>query len=133
MITIPPQHRSIFSIAHRSWQQYRQAHCEEAIEPNHGASMAPMLYHRCLATVTNDRIADLQGLTSASEAPDLAPMQSLIEELQQDNVQQIWERYQMEYCQFESQYFGQSMRSQSCVTRLSQSRLRHLKIMMDSH
>jgi uncharacterized protein YecT (DUF1311 family) len=132
MIHIPQQYRSMFAIAERDWRRYRQAHCEAVIGPFVGGSMVPMLYHRCLAIVTNDRIADLQGLAPPSDASEGDQMQSLMAELQQNDVQQIWDRYQAEYCQFELQYFSQSKHRQSCITRLSQTRLRHLKIMMDS-
>jgi uncharacterized protein YecT (DUF1311 family) len=132
MIVLSQRYRSRFEIAERDWRRYRQAHCQEVISPFVGGSMVPMLYHRCLAIVTNDRIADLQGLAPPSDVSAGDPIQSLITELQQNDVQQIWNRYQAEYCQFESQYFSQSTRRQSCVTRLSQNRLRHLKIMMDS-
>ncbi|MGI0490784.1 lysozyme inhibitor LprI family protein [Alkalinema pantanalense CENA528] len=129
---LPQRYRPMFTIAENDWRRYRQRHCDAMIEPFTGASMAPMLYHRCLATVTNDRIADLQGLTPVSDSPDVDQIQSLITELKQDPVQQIWNRYQAEYCQFEAQAFRQSPRSQSCPSRLSQARLRHLKAMMES-
>ncbi|MBD2327549.1 lysozyme inhibitor LprI family protein [Alkalinema sp. FACHB-956] len=132
MPLLPQPHRSKFALAESHWRQYRQMHCDAVIEPFAGASMAPMLYHRCLATVTNDRIADLQGLAPASEPSEDTPMQSLIAELKQDQVQRIWNRYQAEYCQFEAQSFRQLPRSQSCIPRLNQARLRHLKAMMES-
>lgn len=121
------QHGRAFKNAEMVWQDYHRAHCDELVEPVKEGSMAPMVYHRCLAKLNNDRIADLKGI--ATYEPDEDVRSQLTP--QQDKIQQLWDRYQAEYCKFESQFFGNQMRTKQCPTRLSQARLRHLKEMMN--
>ncbi len=45
-----------------TWQSYRELHCQESSEPFKSGSIYPLLYNNCLATLSNDRIADLQGV-----------------------------------------------------------------------
>ncbi|PHJ60938.1 hypothetical protein VF14_15835 [Nostoc linckia z18] len=123
------QYQSTFAIAQKYWQEYREAHCTELVEPFQEGSMAPMLYHRCLARLNNDRIADLKGIAvyDSEDEPQQAPVTS-----GQDTTQALWERYQTQYCKFESRFFGSQTRSKQCPNRLNLGRLRHIKAMMNT-
>jgi uncharacterized protein YecT (DUF1311 family) len=63
------QYQQAFTMAQKHWQDYREAHCTELVEPFKEGSMSPMLYHRCLARLNNDRIADLKGIALMSPNP----------------------------------------------------------------
>jgi uncharacterized protein YecT (DUF1311 family) len=123
------QYQPTFTSAQKHWQNYRETHCTELIEPFKEGSMAPMLYHRCLARLNNDRIADLKGIAVYDPEDDRqrTPVTS-----KQDTTQLLWERYQTQYCKFESQLFGSQTRSKQCPNRLNLGRLRHLKAMMNT-
>jgi uncharacterized protein YecT (DUF1311 family) len=131
------QYQPTFTIAQKYWQDYREAHCNELVEPFKEGSMAPMLYHRCLARLNNDRIADLKGIAVYDPEDDptqysrgaatRTPVTS-----GQDTTQLLWERYQTQYCKFESQFFGSQTRSKQCPNRLNLGRLRHIKAMMNT-
>lgn len=123
------QYQPTFTIAQKYWQEYREAHCTELVEPFQEGSMAPMLYHRCLARLNNDRIADLKGIAvyDSEDEPQQAPVTS-----RQDTTQALWERYQTQYCKFESLFFGSQTRSKQCPNRLNLGRLRHIKAMMNT-
>ncbi|MBD2206988.1 DUF1311 domain-containing protein [Calothrix sp. FACHB-1219] len=123
------QYQPTFAIAQKHWQDYREAHCTELVEPFKESSMAPMLYHRCLARLNNDRIADLTGIAvyDSENEPQQAPVTS-----GQDTTQALWERYQTQYCKFESLFFGSQTRSKQCPNRLNLGRLRDIKAMMNT-
>ncbi|MBD2358098.1 DUF1311 domain-containing protein [Tolypothrix sp. FACHB-123] len=123
------QYQQTFMIAQKYWQEYREAHCTELVAPFQEGSISPMLYHRCLARLNNDRIADLKGIAvyDSEDEPQQAPVTS-----GQDTTQALWERYQTQYCKFESQFFGSQTRSKQCLNRLNLGRLRHLKAMMNT-
>ncbi|WP_260447004.1 lysozyme inhibitor LprI family protein [Nostoc sp. 2RC] len=123
------QYQQTFAIAQKYWQDYREAHCTELVEPLKEGSMAPMLYHRCLARLNNDRIADLKGIAvyDPEDEQQQAPVTS-----GQDTTQALWERYQTQYCKFESQFFGSQTRRKQCLNRLNLGRLRHIKAMMNT-
>ncbi|ABA23613.1 hypothetical protein Ava_4008 [Trichormus variabilis ATCC 29413] len=123
------QYQPTFGIAQKYWQDYREAHCTELVEPFQEGSMAPMLYHRCLARLNNDRIADLKGIAvyDSEDEAQQAPVTS-----GQDTTQALWERYQTEYCKFESLFFGSQTRSKQCPNRLNLGRLRHIKAMINT-
>jgi uncharacterized protein YecT (DUF1311 family) len=123
------QYQQAFTIAQKYWQDYREAHCTELVEPFKEGSMSPMLYHRCLARLNNDRIADLKGIAVYDSEDDQqrTPVTS-----EQDTTQLLWERYRTEYCKFESQFFGSRTRSKQCPNRLNLGRLRHIKAMMNT-
>ncbi len=123
------QYQPTFTIAQKYWQEYREAHCTELVEPFQEGSMAPMLYHRCLARLNNDRIADLKGIAvyDSEDEPQQAPVTS-----RQDTTQALWERYQTQYCKFESLFFGSQTRSKQCPNRLNLGRLHHIKAMMNT-
>ncbi|MBD2168809.1 DUF1311 domain-containing protein [Calothrix membranacea FACHB-236] len=123
------QYQQTFAIAQKYWQEYREAHCTELVAPFQEGSISPMLYHRCLARLNNDRIADLKGIAvyDSKDEQQQAPVTS-----GQDKTQALWERYQTQYCKFESRFFGSQTRSKQCPNRLNLGRLRHIKAMMNT-
>jgi uncharacterized protein YecT (DUF1311 family) len=51
--------------AERQWLVYRDIQCNAAGELYVGGSMKPMIYHQCMTTLTNNRIADLKSIYGA--------------------------------------------------------------------
>jgi uncharacterized protein YecT (DUF1311 family) len=48
--------------AQRLWIPFRDAHCEAEAAPYEGGSIQPLIRLSCLATITNQRTAQLQDL-----------------------------------------------------------------------
>jgi uncharacterized protein YecT (DUF1311 family) len=119
----------------KTWNSYRDNHCQDLGAPFRTGSIYPLLYNSCRARVTNDRIADLQAqsisqLTADVTAQRLAKLLSQ-EKLKNSSGQRQWLLYQAQHCQFES--LRSTERSQSvkqCRDRLAESRLRELEGMI---
>lgn len=110
----------------KTWLYFRTAHCQEVIEPFGNSSMVPLLYHNCLASVTLDRIADLQNLTTINISTKLAEIESNNSD---DRV--YWNRYRSQHCKFEAaQFTEKTRRFILCERRLTETRLRQLQEMM---
>jgi uncharacterized protein YecT (DUF1311 family) len=117
-----------------AWQRYRQAHCEAVVAPFKGGSIVPMLHHRCVARLNNDRIADLKGMapvpTSTNlETPELLAFVAELDK-NQDVTQQLWNRYQSQHCALEPRLLRDSARREPCPARLRKVRLRQVNDMI---
>ncbi|MBD2472421.1 DUF1311 domain-containing protein [Nostoc sp. FACHB-145] len=125
---IPPlQHQ--LAIADKSWQQFQTQHCQQLTQRLRNTPDFPIAASVCLAQLNNDRIADLKGIAvyDSEDEPQQAPVTS-----RQDTTQALWERYQTQYCKFESLFFGSQTRSKQCPNRLNLGRLHHIKAMMNT-
>ncbi|NMF60006.1 lysozyme inhibitor LprI family protein [Pseudanabaena yagii] len=127
--------RTQLKVIEKTWTSYRDNHCQEVSEPFREGSIYPLLYLSCLARVTNDRIADLQGTNNPKLTPD-ATAQRLAKILNQGNLknsagQRQWLQYQAQHCQFESLRFTErSQVVKQCRDRLAESRLRELEALV---
>lgn len=131
---IPEARQSQLKAIEQTWTSYRDTHCRELSAPFKGGSIYPLIYSSCLANVTNDRIADLQGKSNSQLKPD-ETAQRLAKILSQGNLkdsssQKLWQIYQAQHCQFDSLRFTESSSVKQCRDRLAESRLLQLEAMM---
>lgn len=119
----------------RTWQSYRELHCQESSEPFKSGSIYPLLYNNCLATLSNDRIADLQGVGEKSLTPaaTTARLRSILTQANVANspAQRQWQRYQQQHCQWASQHFTDSRYSRQCQQDLATRRIRQIQKTID--
>ena len=119
----------------KTWNSYRDAHCQDLSAPFRTGSIYPLLYNSCRARVTNDRIADLQAqsisqLTADVTTQRLAKLLSQ-EKLKNSSGQRQWLLYQARHCQFESLRSTERLPSvKQCRDRIAESRLRELEGMI---
>lgn len=91
------------SLTEEYWRAYRQAQCYTESDLFSGGSIQSMIYGRCMAQLTNQRIADLQNWEAdqplSLEAAE-AQMQQLLQALNQSDSdsQQYWEDYRESHC-----------------------------------
>lgn len=139
---IPEAKKVQLKAIEQTWTAYRDIHCQESSAPFRKGSIYPLLYHSCLARVTNERIADLQGTNQSKLTPD-ETAQRLAKILSQDKLknsdgQRQWLLYQAQHCQFESlssteQLQGLQGKSiKQCRDRLAEGRLRQLEAILFS-
>ncbi|WP_146138379.1 lysozyme inhibitor LprI family protein [Chamaesiphon polymorphus] len=121
-----PRDRAQLASIEKTWLHFRTAHCQEVIEPFGNSSMVPLLYHNCLSSVTLDRIADLQHLTTASISKKLVEIES------NNSIDRVhWHRYRSQHCKFEAAHFTKNtQRFALCEQRLTKTRRRQLQEMM---
>jgi hypothetical protein len=129
---LAPDLRTKLSEIDQVWNTFRDNYCEELSEPIQGGSAYPMVFNNCLAKMTNDRIADLQGWGEPEQDAARARyrLRALIEslELPPINAQQQWEQYQTQHCQFEGLRFADRPdQVELCRQRLLASRIRQLE------
>lgn len=129
---ISPDLRNKLIDIDKNWSDFRRNHCEELSEPIQGGSAYPMVFNNCLAKMTNDRIADLQGWGEPEQDAARASyrLRSLIAalELPPINAQQQWEQYQTQHCQFEGLRFpDRPDQVELCRQRLLASRIRQVE------
>jgi uncharacterized protein YecT (DUF1311 family) len=115
----------------QSWRSFRDIHCQELTQPFQDGSIYPLLYHSCLANLTNDRIANLKGLGETTLTP-AATTQRLMIVLNQSNAknspgQRQWQRYRGLHCQFEVSHFATPNQAQNCQQRLESNRIRQIE------
>jgi uncharacterized protein YecT (DUF1311 family) len=114
----------------QTWYTFRDAHCNAWSEPFRDGSIYALIYQSCRARVTNDRIADLQGLGNAEILPEtLQRLTTIVNELSASSGQRSWERYQKLHCQFEATRFPVPQQVEQCNLRLSATRLRQIEEM----
>ncbi|MEM8805295.1 MAG: lysozyme inhibitor LprI family protein [Cyanobacteria bacterium P01_G01_bin.38] len=123
----------------QTWRRYRVLLCEATSEPLEDGAAYPMVFYNCMAQVTNDRIANLQGwgipdmAYEVSEAEMIeAENSSLVGDLKQIELQMIWRRYRNAHCEFvteyaASQFFSDDFSLETCRSRLNEERLAHLE------
>ncbi|WP_103670559.1 lysozyme inhibitor LprI family protein [Pseudanabaena sp. BC1403] len=132
---IPESRQSQLKAVEKTWNSYRDAHCQELSAPFQKGSIYPLLYLSCRARVTNDRIADLQG-TNFSQITSDVTTQRLAKILNHEKMknsvgQRQWLQYQAQQCQFESLGFIETSRSaKQCRDRLAEGRLLELEAML---
>ena len=68
---IPEARQSQIKAVEKTWNSYRDIHCQELSAPFREGSIYPLLYFSCRARVTNSRIADLQGTNISQITSDL--------------------------------------------------------------
>jgi len=129
---IPEARKSQLKVIEKTWTAYRDIHCQELSAPFRKGSIYPLLYQSCQARVTNDRIADLQGVNNSQLTAD-GTTQRLAKILNQEKLknssgQRQWLLYQAQHCQFESVRSTEPARSvKQCRDRLAEGRLRELE------
>lgn len=132
---IPEARKTKLKAIEKTWNSYRDIHCEELSAPFRKGSIYPLLYLSCRARVTNDRIADLQGTNISKITPDVAT-QRLAKILKHEKMensagQRQWLQYQAQQCQFESLSSAETLRSvKQCRDRLAEGRLQELEAML---
>ncbi|MEO0455624.1 MAG: lysozyme inhibitor LprI family protein [Cyanobacteria bacterium P01_A01_bin.114] len=125
-----PQQLDLYQIA-QTWRRYRSLHCELTSEPFETASAYPMVFYNCMAQVTNDRIANLQGwgTSDLTYEDSEAELNSLMRDLQQYELQTLWRRYRDAHCAFVRESGSESGSDDlfdPCRSRLNQERLAQL-------
>ena len=120
---IAPELRLELAEAEAVWVEFRDTYCQLVSEPLINGSVYDSVVHTCMATVTNDRIADLQswGMPQNSFAENSDRLTFLLYtlELQESDVQAQWERYQAAHCQFEQLRLNErSVQPHPCEHRL---------------
>lgn len=126
-----------FITIEQTWNRFRDAHCQELNAHFQSGSVYPLLRHSCRATLSNDRMADLQRLgTSAVDPSTLDTVTPLLNEVdfQTSDGQQLWTEYQQLHCQLEAALIleEQPFRFPSdlieqCTARLDAERFRQLE------
>ncbi|HEY9646286.1 MAG TPA: lysozyme inhibitor LprI family protein [Chroococcidiopsis sp.] len=121
-----------FAVIERLWSDFRDLHCGAMTSPFMGSSSYRMLYHNCVATVTNDRIADIQqwGTPTAPAIQSRYRLQAILRffDITALPAQRQWERYQTRHCRFEAQLFGDRPdQERQCYHRLTESRILQLQ------
>lgn len=127
----------------QTWRRYRVLHCEVTSEPFEDASAYPMVFYNCMAQVTNDRIANLQGWGDSDMTYEVSEAEitevennSLLGDLKQVELQILWRRYRDTHCEFAtefatdvatSQRFADDFSLETCRSLLNQERLAHLE------
>jgi uncharacterized protein YecT (DUF1311 family) len=131
----PEARKTQLKAIEKTWNSYRDIHCEELSAPFRKGSIYPLLYLSCRARVTNDRIADLQGKNISKITPDVA-IQRLAKILKHEKMensagQRQWLQYQAQQCQFESLSSTETLRSvKQCRDRLAEGRLQELEALL---
>jgi uncharacterized protein YecT (DUF1311 family) len=131
----PEARKAQLKAIEKTWNSYRDIHCEELSAPFRTGSIYPLLYSSCRARVTNDRIADLQG-TSISKITSDVTTQRLAKILKHEQMknsagQRQWLQYQAQQCQFESVGSTETLRSvKQCRDRLAEGRLQELEALL---
>ncbi|MFM7601251.1 MAG: lysozyme inhibitor LprI family protein [Pseudanabaena sp.] len=134
---IPKARQSQLKAVEKTWNSYRDTHCQELSEPFRQGSIYPLLYFSCRARLANERIADLQGTNNYQLTSD-ATTQRLAKILKQENIensagQRQWLLYQAQHCQFESLISLDNPRSvKQCRDRLAEGRLRQIEAMLST-
>lgn len=132
---IPEARQTQLKAIEKTWNSYRDIHCQELSAPFQKGSIYPLLYFSCRARVTNSRIADLQGTNYSQITSDLTT-QRLAKILKNENMknsagQRQWLQYQAQQCQFESLASTETTRSvKQCRDRLAEGRLQELEAML---
>ena len=132
---IPTARQSQLKAVEKTWNSYRDIHCQELSEPFRKGSIYPLLYFSCRARLANDRIADLQGTGNSQLTSDVTT-QRLAKILKQEKMQNSagqrqWLLYQAQHCQFESLIsLDNSPSVKQCRDRLAEGRLRQLEAML---
>ncbi|MEO1445872.1 MAG: lysozyme inhibitor LprI family protein [Cyanobacteria bacterium J06635_11] len=127
----------------QTWRHYRVLHCEVTSEPLEEGAAYPMVFYNCMAQVTNDRIANLQGWGIPEMAYEVSEAEmlkvennSLVGDLKQIELQIIWRRYRDTHCEFTTefltelvanQFFSDDFSLETCRSLLNQERLAHLE------
>ncbi len=132
---IPKARKSQLKAIEKTWNSYRDIHCQELSAPFQKGSIYPLLYLSCRARVTNDRIADLQGTNNSQLTPDVTTQRLAEilkhEEMKNSSGQRQWLQYQAQHCQFESLNTIETLRSvKQCRDRLAEGRLHELEAML---
>ncbi len=132
---IPEARQSQLTAIEKTWNSYRDLHCQELSAPFRTGSIYPLLYFSCRARVTNDRIADLQGTNNSRLTPDVTTQRLAkilkYEKMENSAGQRQWLQYQAQHCQFESLSSTATLRSvKQCRDRLAEGRLQELEAMM---
>lgn len=131
----PEARKTQLKAIEKTWNSYRDIHCEELSAPFRKGSIYSLLYFSCRARVTNDRIADLQGKNISKITPDVA-IQRLAKILKHEKMensagQRQWLQYQAQQCQFESLSSTETLRSvKQCRDRLAEGRLQELEALL---
>ena len=132
---IPEARQSQLKAVEKTWNSYRDIHCQELSAPFREGSIYPLLYFSCRARVTNSRIADLQGTNISQITSDLTT-QRLAKLLKNEEMinsagQRKWLQYQAQQCQFESLGSTETSRSvKQCRDRLAEGRLLEIEAML---
>ena len=132
---IPEARQSQLKAVEKTWNSYRDIHCQELSAPFREGSIYPLLYFSCRARVTNSRIADLQGTNISQITSDLTT-QRLAKILKNEEMinsagQRQWLKYQAQQCQFESLGSTETARSaKQCRDRLAEGRLLEIEAML---
>lgn len=132
---IPEARQSQLKAVEKTWNSYRDIHCQELSAPFREGSIYPLLYFSCRARVTNSRIADLQGTNISQITSDLTT-QRLAKLLKNEEMinsagQRKWLQYQAQQCQFESLGSTETSRSvKQCRDRLAEGRLLEIESML---
>jgi uncharacterized protein YecT (DUF1311 family) len=132
---IPEARKSQLKATEKTWNSYRDIHCQELSAPFQKGSIYPLLYFSCRARVTNDRIADLQGTNNPQLTPDVTTQRLAKilkhEDMKNSSGQRQWLQYQVQHCQFESLNSIETLRSvKQCRDRLAEGRLKELEAML---
>ena len=132
---IPEARQSQLKAVEKTWNSYRDIHCQELSALFREGSIYPLLYFSCRARVTNSRIADLQGTNISQITSDLTT-QRLAKLLKNEEMinsagQRKWLQYQAQQCQFESLGSTETSRSvKQCRDRLAEGRLLEIEAML---
>jgi uncharacterized protein YecT (DUF1311 family) len=132
---IPEARQTQLKAIEKTWNSYREIHCQELSAPFREGSIYPLLYFSCRARVTNSRIADLQGTNISQITSDLTT-QRLAKLLKNEEMinsagQRKWLQYQAQQCQFESLGSTETSRSvKQCRDRLAEGRLLEIEAML---
>jgi uncharacterized protein YecT (DUF1311 family) len=132
---IPEARQTQLKAVEKTWNSYRDIHCQELSAPFREGSIYPLLYFSCRARVTNSRIADLQGTNISQITSDLTT-QRLAKLLKNEEMinsagQRKWLQYQAQQCQFESLGSTETSRSvKQCRDRLAEGRLLEIEAML---
>ena len=127
-----------FALAEDAWVEFKDAHCSLVAEEVEGGSLYPMVLNRCLARLTNERIAAVQAWGIVPEDPSATETQlqdAYLAMAAPDSgegpllelAQLHWETYRTYHCQFERDGHASPEAEADCLARLAAERTAQLE------
>jgi len=120
--------------AELAWINFRDLECDFSRDQFEGGSIAPLIYHSCLASYTEQRTGELQDPQLPQMSYETADKQlnqayerllaQLSETRSRDFVssQLAWIKYRDRHCEFEVLYGAVPIEENQCLARMSDTR-----------
>ncbi|MEO1591282.1 MAG: lysozyme inhibitor LprI family protein [Cyanobacteria bacterium J06632_22] len=140
-LRLPVEQEIQMALAGDAWVEFKEAHCALVAEEVEGGSLYPMVLNRCLARVTNERIAALRGWGTApvDRAATETRLQTAYLALADPSngegprlemAQVHWETYRTQHCQLEGALQTEPEAEADCLARLAAERTAQLQEIM---